>query len=161
MRKSNKKKAVVAGTILALGTAGAAYAYWSTTGTGTGTGATTAGVTDSLTFTQDALSAMHPGDSAQTLTVNVKNTAGENAYVSTVKAYVTTDKDGCTGDDFLLGGTAGHKSLATAKTLTWTGQDLAKTGGNDDATSTVQFNNTGADQDACKGAEVTLHYLAS
>lgn len=163
LKKSRKsrKSIVVAGTLAGVLVGGAAFAYWTTSGSGTGTGSTTAGVTNQLAFSQDALTAMHPGDSSQPLKVNVKNTSGENAYVTTVKAFITTNKSGCTGADFLLGGTAGASDSASAKTLTWTAQDLAKSSGNADATSTIQFNNTAANQDACKSATVTINYVAS
>ena len=97
MRKNNKKKAAAAGTIVALVGAGAAFAYWTTTDTGTGAGDATTGVANQLSFDQNELNAMFPGDTAQNLTVTVTNDATENAYVSTVKGYITTDKAGCTG----------------------------------------------------------------
>ena len=160
--RNSKKIAVAGGTILALTAGGVAVAYWTTSGSGTGAGSTEAGqATNKITFTQTALSPMFPGDSEQNLIVNVKNTGSQNAYVSTVKAWVETDKLGCTGADYLLGGSAAPTSEATARALTWTAQDLAKSGGNADATSKIQFNNTGANQDACKSAAVTVHYLAS
>jgi hypothetical protein len=161
MRNSTKITAALGGVALSVATAGAAYAYWTTTGSGSGTGATTAGVTDTLSFTQTALNAMYPGDSSQTLTVAVKNTdANQKVYVSGVKAYITTDKEGCTGADFLLGGAATAVDATNAKALAWTAQELAPTV-SANATSTIQFNNTGSPQDACKSAIVTVHYLAS
>ena len=159
MRKS-KKIAVATATSVALIGGGVAYAYWTTSGSGEGTGSTTAGVTNHLSFDQDALTAMYPGDSSQPLSVTVTNDSGESAYVATVKAYVTTNKAGCTGADFLLGGSAAPSTAATATALTWSAQDLVA-GGDDDATSTIQFNDTGDNQDACKGAVVTVHDLAS
>ena len=159
MRKS-KKIAVATATSVALIGGGVAYAYWTTSGSGSGTGSTTAGTLDQLGFQQDTLDAMYPGDSSQPLSVTVTNNSGESAYVATVKAYVTTDKSGCTGADFLLGGTAAPSTAATATALTWTAQDL-DAGGADDATSTIQFNDTGDNQDACKDAAVTVNYLAS
>ena len=169
MRKSTKITAVVGGGALVVATAGAAYAYWSTSGSGSGTASTTAGTSNALTFTQNPdgsgaaqpVAAMYPGDTAQSLTVVVKNTSGESAYVANVKAYITTNKPGCTGADFLLGGVAAPSTSATAAALTWTAQDLASNG-SASATSTIRFNNsTTANQDACKGATVTINYLAS
>jgi hypothetical protein len=160
MRKTQKTTAVVGGTIAAVLVGGVAFAYWTTSGSGTGTGSTTAGVADQLSFAQNTLSAMYPGDSSQDLSVTVTNDAGESAYVSTVKAYITTDQPGCTGDDFLLGGTSGHNDAASAQLLNWSAIDLAAHG-SADATSTIKFNDTGANQDACKSAAVTIHYLAS
>ena len=169
MRTSTKISAVVGGGALVVATAGAAYAYWSTSGSGSGTASTTGGTANALTFTQNpngsgvaqAVAAMYPGDTAQALTVVVKNTSGESAYVANVRAYITTNNAGCTGSDFLLGGVAAPSTAATAAALTWTAQDLAA-GGSASATSTVQFNNKAAsNQDACKGATVTINYLAS
>jgi len=160
MRKTQKTTAVVGGTIAAVLVGGVAFAYWTTSGSGSGTGYTTAGVSDQLSFTQASLTDMYPGDSSQPLTVTVKNTSGESAYVATVKAYITTDKPGCTGADFKLGGSAAPSTVATAAALSWTATDLAA-GAQADASSTIQFNNTGANQDACKSATVTVNYLAS
>jgi hypothetical protein len=162
MRAIHKKVATAAAVgAVALTGAGVAYSYWSTSGSGSGSSSTSAGQLNTLTFSQASLTAMFPGDSSQTLTTTVTNTGPENVYVSGVKAYVTTDKSGCTGADYLLGGTAAPIDAATARALTWTAQDLAKTTGHADATSTIQFNNTGSNQDACKSATVTVHYLAS
>lgn len=161
MRKPSKVAVAVAGGALAVATAGTAYAYWTTSGSGTGSGATTAGTVDALSFTQTGLTAMYPGDASQPLTVSVRNTSTtESAYVSTVKAFITTDQTGCTGADFLLGGTPAPVDAADARALTWTPADLVA-GSAADASSTVQFNNTTGNQDACKGAVVTVHYLAS
>lgn len=161
MRKLSSKKiaAVVIGAVALTGT-GVAYAYWTTSGSGTGSGTTTAGVKDQLGFTQSTLTAMFPGDTAQTLTVTVKNNSTESAYVTAVKAYITTNKSGCTGADFLLGGAAAPSTAAGATALTWTAKDLAA-GASQDATSTIQFNNTSSGQDACKSAAVTINYVAS
>lgn len=160
----NKKAAAVAVAAVALTGTGVAYAYWTTSGSGSGTGSTTAGTVNQLTFSQNTLNAMYPGDSSQTLTVTVTNPSGENAYVTGVAAYITTNKPGCDGSNFLLGGAAAPSTKLTAAPLTWTAQDLAKTTGHADATSTIQFNNkTGStdNQDACKGATVTLNYVAN
>jgi hypothetical protein len=167
---STKQKLTIAGvTAAVLSTSGVAFAYWSTSGSGSGAGSTSAGTANSLSFTQNPvgvadtsvdLAPMFPGDTAQNLSVRVRNTSSESAYVSTVKAYITTDKSGCTGADFLLGGSPAPSTAATAAGLTWSAQDLAA-GAADNATSTVGFNNTGSLQDACKGAAVTLHYVAA
>jgi len=156
-----RKKAttIVVASALLLGTAGGAYAYWSTTGSGSGSGTTSAGESNNLGFSQAWLNAMYPGDASQALTVTVKNNGTASAYVAGVKAYVTTDKDGCTGADYKLNGSAAPSTDVDAAALTWAAQELVK-GGQANATGTIQFNDTGANQDACKGAAVTVHYLA-
>lgn len=165
MRKLSKKMTIAAAaTAVAVAGTGVAFGWWSTTGSGTGTGATTAGVTDTLAFDQDLLTAMYPGDEEQDLTVTITNTdLLQHVWVATVKAYVETDMAGCDGDDFLLDGVVAPSTAATAAELDWTPMELlsnAATSG--DATGTIQFNDKPTtNQDACKGAAVTIHYLAS
>lgn len=102
---------------------------------------------------------MYPGDSAQTITATVKNTGTENYKIQAVKAFVTTDKEGCDGTDYMLNGNPAPTSQATAASLSLTPTDLAPA-----ATTTVdytlQFNNKTTNQDACKGAAVTITYVA-
>lgn len=159
MKKSTWQK-IVAGTaagVATVGSLGVAFGWWSTTGNGFGEGSTTAGVSDILTFDTADLTAMFPGDESQDLTVTVTNTSGESVYVDAVEAWVTTGNVGCDGSDFLLNGAAAPSTAETAVELTWTDQDMAA-GSSDDATGTIQFNNKAVDQDACKGATVTVHY---
>ena len=159
MRNSKRIKIVAGGTALLMG-AGVAYAYWTTSGSGTGSGATTAGVTDTLSFTQNSLSPMFPGDSAQNLSVAVKNTGSESVYVTTVQAFVTTDAAAaCDGSNVNLHGSPAPSTAEDAVALTWTGVDLGSNV-SANATGTIQFNNTGENQDPCKDATVTIHYLA-
>ena len=103
MRKFTKRTALLAaGVAVAVASAGVAYAYWTTTGSGSGNASTSAGTVDKLSFDQSAVNAMYPGDSQQALTVTVTNTSTtEKAFVSSVKAYVTTDKGAsCNGSNF-------------------------------------------------------------
>jgi hypothetical protein len=160
MFSTKKKIAALGVSAVAVASAGIAGAYWTTTGSGSGVGDTTAGVEDQLVFTQDTLNAMYPGDSSQPLVVEVKNNSTESAYVASVKAYITTSDAGCTGADFLLAGNAAPSTAGTAVDLTWTAKDMPA-GSSDDAISTIKFNNTTSNQDACKDVDVTIHYLAS
>jgi hypothetical protein len=160
MRTSTKITAALGGTAIAIATAGTAYAYWTTTGTGTGTGTTAAGNAAALTVTGNVTDAMYPGDSAQTVTATVTNTGTETYKVQALKAYVTTDKQGCTGADYLLNTAAAPSTDTAAVDLGLTAASLAHNG-TTTKTFTMQFNNTTSNQDACKGAAVTIHYLAS
>ncbi len=108
----------------------------------------------------DVATQVFPGDRAQSVTATVTNTGAENYRVATLSAYVTTDKDGCTGDDYLINGVAAPSTKATAVDLGIVAKDLAPRGTQDKA-YTFGFNNKAdTDQDACKGAAVTVHYLA-
>jgi hypothetical protein len=161
-QKTNKKKtaAIVTAGVIGLATAGGAYAYWTSLGGGTGSASTAAGSQNVFLVTGGVANAMFPGDSAQNATATVKNTSSESYKIQSVTAYVTTNKDGCTGSDYKLNGTAAPSTAATAVSLGVTPVELAPA-----ATTTVdftlQFNNKATNQDACKGADVTLHYTAS
>ena len=155
-----KTAAVVTAGVLGLATAGGAYAYWTSNGAGTGSASTRSGATDIFLVTGGVAEAMYPGDSAQTATATVKNVGSEKYKVQGVSAYLTTDKVGCDGSDYKLNGSAAPSTSAQAVSLGLTATDLAPT-----ATTTVdftvQFNNKATNQDACKGAAVTIHYIAS
>jgi hypothetical protein len=177
MRKFSKKAiaTVAAGSALVIGGGGVAFAYWTSSGTGTGTATTSAGAANlsfgsTTTDGTSALSAMYPGDTAQSFQATLTNNATNKAYVSAVKAYLTIDSShataGCSASDYLLGNATATTlspapgDAASATALTWTAQELAASG-SDKATGKIQFNDKNTSQDACKGATVTINYLAS
>jgi hypothetical protein len=155
LRKKIATVAILAGVAAASSTA---VAFWTSSGSGTGTASTTAGAVGTLTFTTSSIDAMFPGAAAQSETVTLTNTGDQSVYIANVSAYVTTDKVGCTGADFLLQGQ--NTSSASPVALTWAAEDLDKNE-TKDASFTVQFDNNEVNQDACKGAVVTLNYAAS
>jgi hypothetical protein len=161
----SKKFAALAITAAVALTGTAALAYWTTSGSGEGSADAAAGQVDNLGFVTDPIADMYPGDDSQSLSVAVTNNhATQNAYVTSVKAYLTVEPavvgGVCGAGDFLLNGSPAPGTAALAATLTWSAQDLdpAETA---DATGTIQFNNLGSNQDDCKSAAVTLHYIAS
>lgn len=159
MRKS-RKYIVVGGTVAGLMVGGAAFAYWTTSGSGHGTGSTETGNTAAMSITGDVANAMYPGDTAQTVTAVVENTdAHQTLRVAGVTAYITTDTPGCDGTDYLIDGHTSSAALPVS--LTWTAQQIAA-GDTASTTYQVQFNNKPADnQDACSGADVTVHYASN
>ena len=161
-KMSSRKKtvAIISAGVLGLATAGGAYAYWTSTGSGSGTASTRDGATV-FTVGGNVANAMYPGDQAQDVTATVTNTGTENYRIAAVKAYVTTDQTGCTGDDYLLNGSAAPVDAAGAVSIGVAPVDLAPNG-TTTKVFTMQFNNkANTNQDACKGAAVTIHYLAS
>jgi hypothetical protein len=158
---SSKKRVAAIGAVTALTLAGGgmAVAYWTSSGTGSGSAATSSGA-PSLAITQTStLTEMFPGDAAQDLVVNVQNTGSNAAYVASLGAYITTNKAGCDGTDFLINGSS-TGILASPTALAWTAGELDVLGEADSTGNTLQFNNKGTVQDACKGAAVTVHYVA-
>jgi hypothetical protein len=159
-----KKRVIIGATVAAvvLSGTGVAYAYWTTSGTGSGTAATSAGAAN-LTITQDTtLAAMFPGDSPQTFSATVLNNAANSATVASLGAYITTNKVGCDGTDFLINGSS-TGSIGSPTSLGWTSTEIAAAGqASTNGTDTVQFNDkVSTNQDICKAAVVTIHYVAS
>jgi hypothetical protein len=156
MRINLKSKKVLAvGVAVTVLSGGAAYAYWTAGGAGTGTAATAAGTT-ALTVNQTTtVTPMYPGDAAQTLSGTFANTNSGPIYVTSVTVSIASVDDGdadplvgCTAADYTLTGAtmAVNQSVAVGDPQgTWTG-------------ATIQFNNTGANQDVCQSATVNLAY---
>ena len=158
MRTFTKKKfAVATGMVVLLAGGGVAYAYWTAGGSGTGTAAT--GTNVAITAVQTStVSAMAPGDSAQSLNGTFTNTNTGPVYVTSVTASISSVvKDGgavagvCDATDYTLANavmTVNAEALAN-DTSTWTG-------------ATIKFNNkAGASQNQCKLATVNLAYAIS
>jgi hypothetical protein len=130
------------------------YAYWTAGGSGTGTASV--GTAASVTVKQStSLTPMYPGDSPQTISGNFDNANPGPIYVTTVTASIgSVAKAGgapagtCDATDFTL---ANATTTVNAEIPAGSGQG-AWSG------PTIMFNNKVTNQDACKGATVTLAY---
>jgi hypothetical protein len=160
MKKHLSKRRIVLAALVAVVLAiasGVAYAYWTGGGNGTGTGATAAGTT-ALTVNQSTvLTAMYPGDSAQTISGTFNNTSSGPVYVASVTASIASVTKagipavGCDATDFTLATPVAsvNASVPVGSTVgAWTGPK-------------INFNNKITNQDACKGVVVNLSYTAS
>ncbi|HEY8717707.1 hypothetical protein [Pengzhenrongella sp.] len=167
---SKKTSAVVASAaLLGLVGSGVAYAYWTTSGLGAGTASTSAGAAD-LSVTQDAtpvLTALYPGATSQTVHGTVTNNAANSASVATITGYVTVVKavgapgGTCDETDYVLGGSSTATALAPVAATSFAAGEIAA-GGSKAFTYSLAFNNKAlTNQDACKGAVVTINYNAS
>ncbi len=155
MFKLTRKRALILSAAGLLIVVGVAIAYWTAGGSGTGT-AGVAGSQSGLTANQTTtLTAMYPGDSAQTIGGDFDNPNPGPIFVSTVTASISsvTKASGapagtCDATDFTLANAVmtvnAQVASGTAKG-SWTG-------------ATIQFNNKATNQDACKGATVNLSY---
>jgi hypothetical protein len=160
MRLTKKSRMIFASAaIIGVVSSGAAYAYWTNSGTGIGTAATGSNVAISLTQTS-TVTAMAPGIAAQALSGTFGNTNAGPVFVKTVVATVTgtekpvgTPNPGCTAADYTIAGTSVVQGataglgaqVPTGSAGTWSGL-------------TISFNSTASNQDACKGAVVTIGY---
>ncbi len=158
MIRTTKRKGIALAALALLVTAGAALAYWTAGGSGSGSGSAASG-TSALTVNQTTvLAAMYPGDSAQTLSGTFNNANGGPVYVSTVTASIAsvTKASGapagtCDATDF---------TLANA-TMTVNAQVPSGSGQGAWSGATIRFNNKATNQDACKGATVSLSYASA
>jgi hypothetical protein len=151
----NKKiAAVVVGLAVAGATGGVAFGYWTNTGSGTGTAAT--GSDHVIVINQTSAPAgLYPGAAAQALSGNFTNTNPSTVRVANVLATgVTVDAAhataGCLAADYVLGGTAVVNAEVASGTNvgSWSGL-------------TIALSNTAVNQDACKGATVTVSYSSN
>ncbi|UKA63943.1 hypothetical protein [Arthrobacter sp. FW306-04-A] len=146
MRKLSKKGkvyAVAASIALVAASGGAAFAYWSTTGSGSGTATNSSGngtVTLSATFA-DGLT---PG-AFETINYWATNNTTSSTVVNLQPVAVTTNKTGCQSAWFTASLPSSSTTLAASATNVSIG------------TGTLTFlDQPGVDQNACKGAVITL-----
>src|SRR5437660_12080459 len=146
MRSSimRRRMLVPIGAVLALVVAGAAIAYFTTTGSGTGTA--TVGASSSVTLHGTAASTLYPGTSSS-VSFTVDNPSPGTQRVGTIHlASVGTDSghSGCVVADFTMPDVVANQSFPTGS-----GQAVTATG-------TLTMANTGISQDACQGAPLPL-----
>lgn len=152
MFKMSRKLAITLGTIAVLAVAGAAFAYFSTTGSGTSSA--TVGTSAALTLHGTAATTLYPGTSS-TVSFTVDNPSSGSQRLGTITlASVTTDTThttgGCVLSDFTMPDVVSNQTFASG-----TGQTVTATG-----TVTMAAQPT-VNQDACKGAPLTLNFTSN
>lgn len=110
MRKFAKRAIVVGSAVAITGlSAGAAFAYWTTTGSGTGSAAT--GTNQAVTVTQiGTVSGLTPGSAAQAIDFKITNPSTAKQYVNGVTVSISSispaqadsSKPACTAADYTL-----------------------------------------------------------
>lgn len=157
MLKVNKRRGLVLlGVIAAVVVAGAAIAYWTAGGSGDGTAATASPTAQLKVNQTGTLTAMYPGDTAQTLSGNFDNTTGNSVRVNTVTASIASvtpvGSGTCDSTDYTLTNAVMNVNAEVPNGTgvgNWTG-------------AKIQFNDKAAvNQDGCKGATVNLHYVVA
>jgi hypothetical protein len=149
MNSKSKRRSIAAGILLVLAlAAGGAYAYWTNSGGGSGTATTASPSGSQLSATNTSVSGLAPGAGSKSFTVNITNADPTNSYSATsLSAVVTTNQPGCDSTDYSV-------------TLPTIGSPLAVAGGAtvSAGSGSIDFINKATNQDACKGATVTLTY---
>ena len=170
--RSKKVVAILVSGAIALGGAGAALAYF--TSSGGGTGSATVGAAGSWTVTQvgaaSPANSLYPdaapgGANIETVTYNVTNNGSGAQNLSSVTVAVdptfsavdANSDPACTAADFSLdGGTPG--ASATDSALAGEVAAGATTG---NSTFTIELIDNGANQDSCINQTVPLVFTAS
>src|SRR4051812_30496106 len=113
-KRTRRARRIAVVSVAALAVAaggGVAYAYW--TAGGSGTGSATTGTTEALVAHQTStVSAMFPGDSAQTLSGNFDNGNSGPIFVTSVVASIASVTDA--GGDAITGCGTSDYSLTNA-----------------------------------------------
>lgn len=148
-------KALTAVAVLAI--AAVAYAFWTAAGNGTGSAATdsTAGP---VTIAGDAVTGLAPGRTVG-LTGTITNTNDYDTRVGTLSIDSIAVSPAVTGCDTATNYEVVNGSVAVNTTL----QEAGAAGDSVafPAGLTVRMKETGADQDACKGATITVSYSSN
>ncbi len=154
-RFTKKRAAIATGALVLVVGSGAAYAYWTSSGAGSGSAAT--GTNVALTVNQTStVTAMGPGVAPQALSGNFDNPNAGPVFVKTVVATVTsTGAPGCTASDYTIAGTSviGASAPGAGGSVPAGGAGVGSWSG-----LTIAFNETASNQDACKGAVLTIGY---
>lgn len=146
------KKRLLTGIVVAAGLALAAVAYAYFTSTGSGTGTATVGSSSAVTLHGTLGGSLYPGAS-QTVTFTVDNPSSGSERVGTIsltKVAADAGHSSCsttiTGEkpDFTMSAVTVNKVFSPGN-----GQAVTPTG-------SLTMNDTGANQDACQGATLTL-----
>jgi hypothetical protein len=142
--KSKKGFALLAAIAVVAIAAVGGYAYWTTTGAGSGSVANASSNGTVVLHATWPTNALYPGGS-QTVSFTADNAGTSNLFVGTVTSVVTTNDPLCLPADFTVAPVAENQVIPAGAS----GLALTNTG-------TISFANTAANQDACKGATVTL-----
>lgn len=169
-----RKRTLIAGAAVVLVTAGAALAYFSTTGSGTGTA--TVGTSSALTLHGAVGTTLYPGVSG-TVSFTVDNPSSGHQQLGTihlasVKACVGSGSS-WNGSSCSSGGTEATtcESVETGSSDSnaanfWmadvvSSQDFGNGNGQTvTATGTLKMNDLNSNQDACKNANLTLNFTS-
>ncbi len=145
-----RKRVAVLSVIGVLALAAAAVAYW--TGSGSGSGTANVGTSGTVALTATVPDGIAPGTSKD-VSFTASNATDSPIYLSTVHLdSVVPDgaHSACDTTDFSMADVSEGVEVAAGAS----GQSLANTG-------TLVFADTTANQDACKGATLTLNLTSN
>jgi len=147
---TRKRALVLVGCVAAIAVAAVAYAYFTSTGSGTATAKV--GTSSAVTLKGTVAGNLYPGASSQ-VTFTVDNPSSGAQRVGTITLTgITVDAGHSTCSVTITGGTPDFSMPAVPVNATFpsgNGQAVTPKG-------TLTMNDTGVNQNACQGAELTL-----
>jgi hypothetical protein len=164
MKRFMNKKVVAIGLAagLTLGAAGAAFAYFTSTGDGTGSASVGTSTGWNVAVTSDSTNTLLPGSGSETLTYTVTNESNGAQALNAVTPSFKTDSSG----DVLANGTPVVGCLASWFTVTNNNDESPAlltsiaSGHTTTGTVTVTMQDSLTNQDVCKniaGPDVNIH----
>jgi len=152
---TRKRGLAAIGGVCALAVAGIALGYFTSSGSGTGSAAV--GSSSAVTLHASISSTLYPGSSSP-VTFTVDNPSSGVQRVGTVSLASISVDGAHSGCSTVIGG--GNPDFTMAPVPV--NQVVAPGNGQSvSATGTLAMNETGANQDACQGATLTLHLTNS
>jgi hypothetical protein len=148
-KKVMRKRVLIPLGVLVVVMAGAAFAYFSSTGSGTGSGAV--GSSSAVTLHGSVSSSLYPGTSSP-VSFTVDNPSPGSQRVGTITlASIATDAghSGCSMSDFSMPNVTVNQVFPNGN-----GQSVTATG-------TLTMANTASNQDACQSAPLTLNLTSN
>jgi hypothetical protein len=164
-----KRFAIPVGIVASLVIAGAAVAYFTTTGTGSGSASVgTAGTWTVAANANSPAVTLYPGQGIQPLSVKITNPSGNGAQnLAQINATIIAPTGGsntpnpCTAADFALTSSSGWviDSATTAHFVV--GADFAAGDTHDYTGLNAKMLDSGLNQNGCQSAQVNIKYDAS
>jgi hypothetical protein len=134
-----------------LAVAGIGIAFWSITGSGSGQGSVSQG-SDQVSIELVIEDGLYPGAAAE-VAFDVTNPADYDATIGTISLEaengIVTSAPGCSADWFSFAPVTADAEIPAGETVT-----LAATG-------SLEFTDSGTNQDDCKGATITLNVVSN
>lgn len=155
---TKKRVAVLAAIATVALTGGIAYAFFTDAGSGTGTASV--GTSTPITLAGTITGTLYPAGDPASVSVLVTNPGSGSQHVDKVQlASITTDAGHSSCDLSVSGVNPAFTmaDVAVSQTLTKSGAP----GDHTTVTGSLQMNDTGVSQDACKSAPLTLHFTSN
>jgi len=144
---TRRRLIVLAAVAAAVGLAGGAFAYF--TSTGSGTGSATVGSSSNIQLSSPTVGPLYPGGPDVPVTVTIHNPGSGNEYVATISGTIADGGAGnnCSGSWFTVAPIVFDTDVAGGASPT--------------ASTTVTMADSGTNQDACQGATLTINWSSN